>query len=123
MGEVTYPNKPFKHDASYNPKDPYSISKFEAEQGLKKIAASHNMQIVVIRPPLIMVRVLKGNFALLMKLCRLQMPSFWLNKEQTSLIGAENLVDFIVLCLKHPMAGNGTFLVGDDDDMHIPIVN
>lgn len=53
LGEQTEPGQAFKNGDCYNPQDPYSISKVEAEVGLKLIGESHGMEIVIIRPPLV----------------------------------------------------------------------
>jgi nucleoside-diphosphate-sugar epimerase len=36
---------------------------------------------------------------------------------QRSLVALDNLVDFIVTCMKHPQAANQTFLVSDGQDL------
>ena len=35
------------------PLEPYGVSKMEAEQGLREIAAQTGMEVVIIRPPLV----------------------------------------------------------------------
>ena len=44
-----------------NPSDPYSLSKLEAEIGLKKIAANSKLSYTIIRPPIIYGPGVKGN--------------------------------------------------------------
>ncbi len=117
-GEHTFFNSPFKPDDSYIPTDPYGLSKYEAEVGLRKIAQETGMEVVVIRPPLVYGPGVKGNFVSMMK---------WLNKgvplplgainNKRSLVSLDNLVDLIVTCIDHPNAANETFLVSDDNDI------
>lgn len=123
LGEQTEPGQAFKNDDSFNPQDPYSISKVEAEIGLKLIGEAHGMEIVIIRPPLVYGRGVKGNFARLLKLARFPIPlPFGSIQNERSLVSVENLVDLIVVCLNHPNAKNQTFLVSDDDDMSTSIL-
>jgi UDP-glucose 4-epimerase len=123
LGEKTEPGQPFKCDDSFNPQDPYSISKVEAEVGLKLIGESYGMEIVIIRPPLVYGQGVKGNFASLLTLARLPIPlPFGSIQNKRSLVSVENLVDLIVICLNHPNAKNQTFLVSDDVDMSTPIL-
>jgi UDP-glucose 4-epimerase len=120
LGEQTEPGQAFKSHDSFNPQDPYSISKVEAEVGLKLIGEAHGMEIVIIRPPLVYGKGVKGNFASLLKLARFPIPlPFGSIQNKRSLVSVENLVDLIVVCLTHPKAKNQTFLVSDDYDMDI----
>jgi UDP-glucose 4-epimerase len=121
LGEKTEPGQAFKNGDDYNPQDPYSISKVEAEVGLKLIGESHGMEIVIIRPPLVYGQGVKGNFASLLKLVSLSVPlPFVAIRNRRSLVSIENLVDLICTCLDHPNAKNQTFLVSDDYDMSTP---
>ena len=118
LGEQTEPGQAFRSHDSFNPQDPYSISKVEAEVGLKLIGEAHGMEIVIIRPPLVYGQGVKGNFASLLRLTRLPLPlPFGSIKNKRSFVSVENLVDLIVICLNHPNAKNKEFLVSDDDDM------
>ena len=123
LGEQTEPGQAFKNGDSFNPQDPYSISKVEAEVGLKLIGEAHGMDIVIIRPPLVYGKGVKGNFASLLKLAGFPIPlPFGSIQNKRSLVSVENLVDLIVVCLNHPNAKNQTFLVSDDDDMSTSIL-
>jgi UDP-glucose 4-epimerase len=123
LGEQTEPGQAFKNGDSFDPQDPYSISKVEAEVGLKLIGEAHGMEIVIIRPPLVYGKGVKGNFASLLKLARYPIPlPFGSIQNKRSLVSIENLVDLIVICLDHPNAKNQTFLVSDDDDMSTSIL-
>ena len=121
LGEQSAPGKAFKSGDSFNPQDPYSISKMEAEVGLKLIGEAHGMEVVIIRPPLVYGQGVKGNFASLLRLARSPIPMpFGSIQNKRSLVSVENLVDLIVICLNHANAKNQTFLVSDDDDMSTP---
>ena len=53
LGEKTAQSIRFTAFDSLCPQDPYSVSKAEAEMGLQKIAQESNMDLVIIRPPLV----------------------------------------------------------------------
>ena len=61
-GENTRPGKPFTPDDVNIPDDPYGLSKYEAEQGLLALAKETEMEVVIIRPPLVYGPGVKGNF-------------------------------------------------------------
>mgnify|MGYP004002045347 FL=1 len=58
--------KPFLESDTHNPQEPYAISKYEAEQGLFKLAEETDMEVVIIRPPLVYGANAPGNFGRLM---------------------------------------------------------
>jgi UDP-glucose 4-epimerase len=117
-GESTLEDVPFKFDDMIQPEDPYSISKAEAEVGLKKISAETGMEFVIIRPPLVYGPGVKANFASMMKLSEKNLPlPFGAIHNKRSLIALDNLVDLIIACIDNPKAANKTFLVSDDSDI------
>jgi lipopolysaccharide/colanic/teichoic acid biosynthesis glycosyltransferase/nucleoside-diphosphate-sugar epimerase len=117
-GEATLPGRPFAADDIPAPLDPYGVSKMEAEQGLRQIAAETGMEVVIIRPPLVYGPVVKANFAALMRAVQRGWPlPLGAVHNQRSLVALDNLVDFIVSCMTHPQAANQTFLVSDGQDM------
>ena len=121
LGEKTERGRPFTTDCPFNPQDPYSVSKVEAEIGLLKLAKKTNMEVVIIRPPLVYGKGVKGNFAKLLKLTKLPIPlPLGSIKNKRSLVSIENLVSLITTCLVHPNAANEVFLVSDDCDMSTP---
>lgn len=116
-GEETS-GQPFSEQSPPHPQDSYAVSKFEAELGLQLIARETDMEVVIIRPPLVYGPAVKGNFQSMMR---------WINKgiplplgairNHRSLVGLDNLVDFIITCIDHPAAANQTFLVADGEDL------
>lgn len=100
------------------PEDPYGVSKLEAEQGLRVIAASTGLEVVIVRPPLIYGPGVRANFAALMQAVRRGIPlPLGAVDNRRSLVALDNLVDFIATCLTHPAAANETFLVSDGEDL------
>lgn len=100
------------------PKDPYGVSKLEAELGLQQLADETGLEVVIIRPPLVYGPNVKGNFASMVKLVKRgwPLPLGAVNNER-SLVALDNLVDLIVTCTYHPNAANEVFLVSDGQDL------
>lgn len=120
-GNSTSPGTYFTETDTALPHDPYSVSKYEAEVGLRAISKSTGMEIVIIRPTLVHGVKAPGNFGKLTRLVArgLPLPLAAINNRR-SLVGIDNLVDFIVTCLTHPAAVNETFLVSDGEDLSTP---
>ncbi len=117
-GEHTTRGRAFTEDDVSAPEDPYGISKHEAEQGLRQIAAQTSMEIVIIRPPLVYGPGVKANFAAIMCAVQRRWPlPLGAVHNQRSLVALGNLVDLIVTCITHPRAANQTFLVSDGQDL------
>jgi len=117
-GEQTLLGQPFAADGTDAPEDAYGISKWEAEQGLKQIAAETGMEVVIIRPPLVYGPDVKGNFASIIKLVERGVPlPLGAIQNKRSLVALDNLVDLIITCIDHPAATNQVFLAGDGQDL------
>ena len=118
-GEFTEAGQLFTADDVPAPGDPYGVSKHEAEQLLRQIAAETGMEVVIIRPLLVYGHGVKANFESMMRwLARgVPLPLAAVTENRRSLLALDNLVDLIVTCLNHPAAANQTFLVGDDEDL------
>lgn len=118
-GEFTKPGHPFTADAVPAPEDPYGVSKYEAEQLLRQIAAETGMEVVIIRPPLVYGPGVKANFESMRRwLARgVPLPLAAVTNNRRSLVALDNLVNLIVTCLNHPAAANQTFLVSDGEDL------
>lgn len=118
-GESTPVDLPFRADDSFVPADPYALSKFEAEVGLREIALQAGMEYVIVRPPLVYGPGVKANFETMMRWVKkgVPLPLGGVRDNRRSLVSLDNLVDFIVVCMQHPKAANEIFLVSDNDDM------
>ncbi|MCC5792225.1 MAG: SDR family oxidoreductase [Legionellaceae bacterium] len=117
-GERTDPGKPFRVEVEQIPTDPYGLSKYEAEEGLRNIARDTAMDVVIIRLPLIYGPGVKGNFqrlvALLQKGYPLPLRSC---QNKRSFVAVDNVCHLLERCLTHAAAANGTFLVSDGVDL------
>ena len=110
--------QPFTYQDQVAPHSPYVVSKYEAELGLQKLAAETEMEVVIIRPPLVYGPNPPGNFGSLMRWLKRGLPlPLGAIHNQRSLVALDNLVDLIMTCLIHPAAANQTFLVSDGNDI------
>lgn len=117
-GEATAPGEFFTEDSSPKPMDPYGISKYEAEEGLKAICEQTGMEYVIIRPPLIYGPGVKANYQRLIQAVKKGFPlPFGCINNKRSMLALDNLIDFIVLSSEDPRAANQTFLLSDGQDL------
>lgn len=117
-GEATPFGIPYHADDLAAPADPYGLSKLEAENALKLIAAETGMDVVIIRPVLVYGPGVKANFRNMMKwLSKGAVLPFGAINNRRSLVSLYNLTDFIRVCLTHPAAANRIFLVSDGEDV------
>lgn len=111
---------PYRETDAVAPEDLYAISKWEAEQGLQRIAQETGMEVVILRPPLVYGPGVKANFLGMMRWLKKGIPlPFGAIHNLRSLVGLDNLVHFILTCLEHPAAANQTFLISDGEDVSI----
>ncbi|MBU3647329.1 MAG: SDR family oxidoreductase [Limnohabitans sp.] len=117
-GEESQPGCAFTERDLPQPQDPYGVSKYEAEMALHRVAQETGMSVVIIRAPLVYGPGVRANFAQLMHAVRRgwPLPLGYVNNLR-SLVGVDNLVDFVMLCMQHPAAVNETFLVSDGHDV------
>ena len=117
-GETTRPGQPFTADPVMAPSDPYGVSKWEAELGLRELEAQTGMEVVIVRPPLVYGPGVKANFAAMMRWVArgVPLPLGAINNAR-SMVALDNLVDLLVVCLRHPAAAGQTFLVSDGEDV------
>lgn len=103
------------------PEGPYSMTKFEAEQGLKGICAETGMELVVLRPPLVYGPGVRANFLRLLRAIDGGWPlPLGAVRNRRSMIYVGNLADAIVRCIDHVAANGRTYLVSDGEDLSSP---
>ncbi len=120
-GEKTKKGFPLYNNSSSFPKDFYSKSKFKAEEILKSISKKENIEIVIIRPPLVYGPNVGANFFKLLELVYrgIPLPLKSINNKR-SIIYVGNLISFIAACLNNKSAINKTFLVSDSIAISTP---
>jgi nucleoside-diphosphate-sugar epimerase len=118
-GEFTHADHPFIASDKPNPQDAYAISKLEAERGLQQIATETGLEVVIIRPPLVYGPGVAANFGRLLSWVKkgIPLPLGCVTANRRSFVAIDNLIDFIVTCIKHPKAANQIFLVSDGHDV------
>lgn len=120
-GEETRDGQKYSEADLPAPQDPYSISKWEAEQALHRIAQETGLEVVIVRPPLVYGPGVKGNFARMMGAVAGHAPMpFASVRNQRSLIYVNNLVDALIACATHSAAAGQTYLVCDGEDISTP---
>lgn len=104
-----------------SPKDPYGISKWEAEQALHRVAQETGLEVVIVRPPLVYGPGVKGNFERILSALIKGMPLPLASVSNLrSLIYVGNLADALRVCAIHPAAAGQTYLLSDRDDISTP---
>lgn len=118
-GEFTIDGEAFRAVDPAAPTDPYAVSKHRAEQLLSGFADRRELEVVVIRPPLVYGPGAKGNLELLERLIRRKwpLPFGLLDSNRRSLVSLGNLVSLITTCISHPVAANQILMVSDGDDV------
>ena len=120
-GESTKNDEPFTPGSVPHPTDEYGKSKLDAELGLFEISKSSDLEVVIIRPPLVYGPGVRANFLELMKLVHRRVPlPLGTVENKRSLVGIDNLVSLIMTCLDHPAAPGQVFFVSDNLDLSTP---
>jgi len=111
--------EPIRATSSLCPISPYAISKVEAEAAVREAAIGSALQWTIVRPPLVHGPDAPGNMGRLLRALdrRLPLPLGFVTENRRSLVGIDNLVDLLLVCLDHPSAANETFLVSDGEDL------
>jgi len=118
-GEET--KAPYTDGSPPMPSDPYGVSKWEAEEALRRIEKKTGMEVAVVRPVLVYGPGVKANFLSMMKIVRRGIPlPFAGISNRRSLVYVGNMVDALVLCASHPAAAGQTWLISDGEDVSTP---
>lgn len=115
-GETTPPGQVFRADDTPAPEDAYGLSKLQAEQTLREVCERSGMEFVIIRPPLVYGPGVRGNFAAMLRWVKRRIPlPLGAISNRRSLVGLDNLVSIVRVCLEHPAAANQIFLASDGE--------
>jgi nucleoside-diphosphate-sugar epimerase len=117
-GDATQRGHPFCAEDTPAPNDAYGESKLEAELSLQRLSQASDMEVVVIRPPLVYGPGVRANFLAMMRWIQKGWPvPFGHVDNRRSLVALPNLVDLIKVCCIHPAAAGQIFLVSDGEDV------
>jgi len=114
---------PFGEDDILTPRGLYGMSKAAAEAGLRTLSRDNDMNISVVRPPLVYGAGAKGNFALLTRAVHVGLPlPFAAIRNQRAFLAVQNLSSFILHRLGHPDPASNfeIFLVADREQVSTP---
>lgn len=112
---------PYRETDPPAPEDAYALSKWEAEQGLWRIARETGLEVVVLRPPLVYGPGVKANFRRLIDTVARGWPlPLGAVGNRRSLLYLGNFVDAIRVCVEHPAAAGQTFLIDDGAPVSTP---
>lgn len=105
----------FRHDDAPHPHSDYAIAKQEAEAGLALISRDTRLEVVIIRPPLVLGPDAKGNLGQLAKAVRkgLPLPLGSVTCNRRDLVSLDTMSSLVSICVSHPLAAGETFLVSD----------
>ena len=100
---------------------PYQVAKLEAEEMLRSLYDDSDMEIVILRAPLVVGPGAPGNLPRLARAMargwKLPLASIG---NQRSLVTLDSLLEAITLCLEHPDAPGGRFEVTDEPPLSTP---
>lgn len=120
LGNETF-DRSFDEQTPARPQTPYTRSKWLAEQALTELFVGQATRLTIVRPPLVHGPGAPGSFGQLARAARLPLPlPLALVRNRRSLVGIDNLVDFLATAAKHPDAAGRTLLVSDGEDTSTP---
>jgi UDP-glucose 4-epimerase len=112
-GEAT-DGQPFQATDEPEPLDPYAVSKWEAEQGLRELSAQTGMEVIVIRPPVVYGVGAGGNIQRIAGAIRRGIPlPLGAVRNARTMIAVENLVNGIRGAIAVEQAPKEPVLLGD----------
>jgi len=102
------------------PADPYGRSKLAAEDALWQLHKETQMEVVIVRPPLVYGPGVGANFLQMLNAVARGVPlPFGAIGARRSLIYTENLADALVRCVTDQRAANRCFHVCDGEDLSV----
>ena len=120
MGETTPRGAPFRATDPPRPADPYGRAKLALERALAMAAVEADLDLVILRPPLVYGPEAKGNLRALIRLVGAGLPlPFAHTDNRRSLIFLGNLVDLAARA-SLDLAAAGQVLLARDIDLATP---
>lgn len=118
---VATTDRAFSESDTPDPTEPYAVSKWDAERGLVEIGTRTGLEIVRIRPPLVVGPGVKGNLRRLLKLVRsrIPLPLGALNNSR-NFVPLEDLCELLALCTEHERASGELLLAANPEAISTP---
>lgn len=115
---------PLTENSPYKPYNMYSNYKIKTELLLLDLSKIHEIEFLIIRPPLVYDKNAPGNFNSLIKLIETGLPlPFKSIKNKRSFVALDNIVDFIILIslsTELKKSKYEIFLISDDECFSTP---
>lgn len=119
-GEATRA-RPYSSSDAPAPQDDYAVSKWVGERHVLELAASSQVQVAIVRAPLVYGCGVKANFLRLLQWVDKQRPlPFGAIDNKRSLVSLWNLCDLLVNLSHGSQPPNRVWMVSDGEDMSTP---
>ena len=107
---------PVSEAAVIDPLEPYAISKWEAEQRLRRVEGNTSLEVAVVRPALVVGPDAPGNLNRLARFVRRSLPVPVPRADNArSFVELDHLVDLLLRCAERPEAAGETFVAAESD--------
>lgn len=119
-GEITH-GRPMLPDDPPQPEDAYGRSKLAAENVLRELCGASGMELVIVRPPMVVGPGVRGNLPVLMKAIQRGLPlPLACVRNRRSLVSVRNLAALLVACARQPEAAGQTYLAAEPEPVSTP---
>lgn len=111
---------PFSENDTADPQGTYALSKWQAENEIRRVAHGKACDFVILRPPLVYGPGVRANFHHLLKLVStgIPLPLASLHNRR-SMIYVGNLVDAVVSAMESLQSSGQLFMVSDGQDLTV----
>lgn len=119
-GEQSF-GKPLTEADTPQPEDAYGRSKLAAERALTRLAQETGLELVIVRPCMVVGEGVKGNLAALVGALARGLPlPLGAIRNQRSLVGVRSLAALLLLCAEHPAAVGEVFFAAAPEALSTP---
>lgn len=115
-GAMLGSGKPIDESTSIRPIDSYGLTKLEAEECLREVALQTGMELVIVRPALVVGKGAPGNLARLANLVRRGMPIPVPSQDnRRSFVTLNNLTSLLISCAQNDAAAGEVFVAAEQN--------
>lgn len=113
-GDSSLPGRPLRPLDELRPSDHYGISKAEAEADLQEISITSGLELLIVRPTVVIGRGAVGNIRALVRAVNLGIPlPFGSVENRRSVVSLDNLTGLLERCVTLSSAVRGTHFAAD----------